>query len=231
MKKLISSFLALSILVFSCETQEPASVVDLKSIAHEVNAVHTDANSNLIVSSNNEILVMSKSRSELGHYDRAFVFQHREKPDLTDMVLKEFALFESAMLVNAGNTLLFIAVDNDDNHSLLNQIRAREQATKVVPIWAYGLSTHKGSWATSIRADDVSAHNALIEYSKNRTERGKVPPVGGEPNCTSGGTGSSSCSITELFGMSCSVTCDDGYYACCDSKTTTCKCVKKVDPQ
>ena len=45
------------------------------------------------------------------------------------------------------------------------------------------------------------------------------------PECTSGGPGSSSCSIDEVFALACSVTCDPNYYACCQSSTTQCFCV------
>jgi hypothetical protein len=39
---------------------------------------------------------------------------------------------------------------------------------------------------------------------------------GGGSSCTSGGPGSSSCSL-EYLGVSCSVTCNTGYYACCSA--------------
>lgn len=49
------------------------------------------------------------------------------------------------------------------------------------------------------------------------------PEVGaqGEPTCVSGGVGSTGCSL-EAAGISCSVTCAEGYYACCN---LGCRCV------
>jgi hypothetical protein len=41
----------------------------------------------------------------------------------------------------------------------------------------------------------------------------------GGGDCTSGGDGSTQCSVT-----GCSVTCSAGYYACCNSNTVNCKC-------
>lgn len=48
-------------------------------------------------------------------------------------------------------------------------------------------------------------------------------------NCTSGGVGANECSIssgTALSTVSCSVSCKDGYYACCDDNIGKCKCIK-----
>jgi len=43
--------------------------------------------------------------------------------------------------------------------------------------------------------------------------------------CDSGGEGSISCSVTIPFiGGGCSVTCQTGYYACCDQGEVTCLC-------
>jgi len=44
--------------------------------------------------------------------------------------------------------------------------------------------------------------------------------------CTSGGEGSTECSVGDTF-SNCSVSCGDGYYACCDGSTNTCFCVAK----
>ncbi|HJZ40037.1 MAG TPA: hypothetical protein VJ203_06705 [Bacteroidales bacterium] len=45
-------------------------------------------------------------------------------------------------------------------------------------------------------------------------------------NCSSGGPGSSSCSIEDVW-SGCSVSCKDGYYACCESGKNVCRCVKE----
>jgi hypothetical protein len=53
-------------------------------------------------------------------------------------------------------------------------------------------------------------------------------PSGGGTSCAAGGAGSSQCSYewsTPIGGSSCSVTCDSGYYACCNVES--CKCIKK----
>jgi len=45
--------------------------------------------------------------------------------------------------------------------------------------------------------------------------------------CTSGGTGSTSCSVGDVW-SSCSVSCGSGYYACCQGSDNTCHCVKNT---
>lgn len=47
-------------------------------------------------------------------------------------------------------------------------------------------------------------------------------------NCTSGGSGSISCSVNDIW-SGCSTTCSSGYYACCKGGNNTCKCCKQSD--
>jgi len=53
-------------------------------------------------------------------------------------------------------------------------------------------------------------------------------PGDGATDCTNGGAGSTSCSVSSM-GESCSVSCEIGYYACCKSGWTgvSCSCVRK----
>lgn len=55
---------------------------------------------------------------------------------------------------------------------------------------------------------------------------GKAAVLVDEGSCNSGGPGSSSCSIG-MAGFSCSVTCQEGYYACCNyvGSNSGCHCV------
>jgi hypothetical protein len=53
-------------------------------------------------------------------------------------------------------------------------------------------------------------------------------------SCTSGGAGSTECSITGTIGpvsSGCSVSCGTGYYACCDDGTVVCQCVATKPPK
>lgn len=44
-----------------------------------------------------------------------------------------------------------------------------------------------------------------------------------DDDCTSGGEGSTSCTIGDIY-SNCSVSCGDGYYACCDGGSNVCDC-------
>ena len=57
-------------------------------------------------------------------------------------------------------------------------------------------------------------------------------------NCTSGGPGSSSCdeswtikALGFTFSGGCSVSCDSGYYACCNGGSSTCTCQPAGDQE
>ena len=56
-----------------------------------------------------------------------------------------------------------------------------------------------------------------------------ISSVGGGLKWLSGGPGSSACSVTpsdlSLGTPTCSVTCNSGYYACCDDRVGECRCV------
>lgn len=47
-----------------------------------------------------------------------------------------------------------------------------------------------------------------------------------KPDCTSGGEGATACSVGDIYSK-CSVSCGEGYYACCKSANNTCECIEK----
>jgi hypothetical protein len=64
-------------------------------------------------------------------------------------------------------------------------------------------------------------------------EAGNVDGGGSSYTCSSGGPGSTSCSVSTdgggggiTGGTSCSVTCSSGYYACCNAWENKCQCRK-----
>ncbi len=53
-----------------------------------------------------------------------------------------------------------------------------------------------------------------------------VPTMVASSQCISGGPGATSCSI-KTWKFECSVTCGDGYYACCgEFSTNPCRCIE-----
>lgn len=71
-------------------------------------------------------------------------------------------------------------------------------------------------------------------FEVNALENPTSGGTGGSYTCSSGGPGSTSCSVSsngvfgELFGggTECSVTCSPGYYACCNAYHNKCQCRK-----
>lgn len=85
-----------------------------------------------------------------------------------------------------------------------------------------GLATHKGSLKLNY-VDNGNLDDIIVN---------QVGPSGGATtlSCTSGGTGASQCSTGSGVGTvntECSVTCNSGYYACCDDGMGKCKCIKE----
>ena len=79
-------------------------------------------------------------------------------------------------------------------------------------ISGFGLGYNSGTW--NFLNDNIVLENSIhsLRHGYEKTE--SDPPGGGSP-CTSGGVGSTGCSITGCFESSCTVSCSSGYYSCC----------------
>lgn len=65
-----------------------------------------------------------------------------------------------------------------------------------------------------------TAQCGALKQSSSHVTPYSVPA--GCTNCDAGGEGASSCNLNGV----CSVSCNSGYYACCNGATTTCRCCK-----
>ena len=127
-------------------------------------------------------------------------------------------------------------VGTSDMQNKIKIIKSNSNLTNAISnidCLGYGMSYLTGSWnAQKIVENHYKIPFNSLDFSRN------INPVSPqmliedpgvsckEGTCTSGGAGSNSCSITEGEVMSCSVTCNTGYYACCVSSTTRCYCCK-----
>lgn len=100
-------------------------------------------------------------------------------------------------------------------------------------IHGYGISKRYGEFVvnnikdieTNKLSKDIDSFDLVTLSNLEHTSYDKPEPR----ECDSGGNGSSQCSVdSEILGVStgCSVTCNSGYYACCDDGNSTCKCFK-----
>jgi hypothetical protein len=92
-------------------------------------------------------------------------------------------------------------------------------------VWTgFGVARRTGGWEMPVSGDSDAAA-ALGRCS--RDARLSLASFSTGPACSSGGAGSTSCSMTCPGGGDCSVSCDKGYYSCCDKVWCTCTCSPK----
>lgn len=94
-------------------------------------------------------------------------------------------------------------------------------------IIGYGFSSHKGEWTQQLSQENLrmqkNSVHSVFDYAFNMGVNDPSPGLGGgDIECFAGGPGAVSCSISKN-GTSCTVTCGDGYYACCEY---FCRCVE-----
>jgi len=126
-----------------------------------------------------------------------------------------------------------------DVNEQINSIKANPSLSAAITnldCLGFGMTYMAGNWSSQkIAGATYKFPFNVLDYSNNNNpvspeniiEPGN--PVGVSckiGSCTSGGAGSSTCSITEVFGISCSVSCNSGYYACCASGPIRCYCCK-----
>jgi hypothetical protein len=159
----------------------------------------------LILKNKNEVSFLLKNSD--GKFDENYIFQTDEvsKFELNSGIVSNFKLIydKRALIINIEkNTYYFIV----DNYIIGKNV-----------IKGYGLSKRKGVFEIINNDENKSYFETIREVNAR-----------GGLSCTSGGTGSTECSVTSTIGplgTGCSVGCGVGYYACCDDNTVVCKCL------
>ncbi|MDX1627474.1 MAG: hypothetical protein R3345_02175 [Fulvivirga sp.] len=186
---------------------DAVKTTDLVAIASEINGDYFEGEIE-VISSNIEndrgettLLLYKKNDPAI-----AFNFQHEGEFSFSlPLQMRGIVVTDKSILIeNEQGNLVAIEVKRNDEKYLYASYNPAEVLS------GYGLSKYNLDFKS-------------YKDFKNNRQTAKVLS-----DCTSGGEGSSSCSIDEPFN-SCSVTCREGYYACCDSSTTTCTCVESGD--
>ncbi len=196
-------------------------------------------------SSQNTILLLCRSTiTSEENFDKAItIFSETSilKLDISETDEYEIQIPESkkfAVLYNiTKNKIYFIGTSDKKND--ITQIKQNSAISKAISesdYLGYGFSFMNGSWSTQkIKDSQFKQPFNTLDFANNQnTQLKTTPPIDDDDGvscalgtCTSGGAGSSSCSITEApFNQSCTVTCNSGYYACCVSSTVRCYCCK-----
>jgi|SRR5690606_8372471 len=198
----------------------------------------------------NSFLFLVNTNNSQDCYDKAIVIfseKSLEKPDFKENETFEFFIPESrrfAVIYNYKEEEIFVAgLDDQSVRQFIQKFKSienKETALNNNHVLGYGMSFLSNSlWNISrIKESKYKSPFYSLDYADmiNTDARESLPPPGDDDGggvscapgvCTSGGAGSSECSITEApFGQECSVTCITGYYACCVSSTVRCYCCK-----
>lgn len=126
-----------------------------------------------------------------------------------------------------------------DVHDKIHNIISSFSKDKPLAFFVYGISYMQSVWDKNTALNSKSSNPLYVLTAANENIDPKIKksylstylvgPGGGggaSPVCHSGGPGSSQCNIEQGFPTTnvCGVTCNSGYYACCNTSTFTCKC-------
>jgi hypothetical protein len=188
---------------------------------------------------NNEVVFMQNTSGIKSEFDKVVVVAFEKEVDISidpgDINYVDAIYFKdkrSLILHSKKNNTIYLLglneIQSKDKIELLRQNpNLKTKGFKI--ILGYGISVLSGKWNFDkfIKSGSFSAFDGLeiaSTINRNINKNGLRDP--NKKECTSGGEGATSCSIGSWPDVSCSVSCGDGYYACCNSSTTTCYCKK-----
>lgn len=186
-------------------------------------------------SKSNEILMSINTKGNSGGTaDRIYILQvDRGVKDVSRINFKfnkaEILFFKDFLIVNSldeDKTIRF-TINRNESESAYKKLPS-DITEKVDEIFTgYGLAQAFGTWPASLEflKNAPDAYEALDENFITSASGARAAKAANE--CTAGGRGSTSCSLSGEYG--CSVSCSSGYYACCNSTYTItansgCKC-------
>jgi hypothetical protein len=155
-----------------------------------------------------------------GEIDQWFTLQTAE-PVLTPVT----AYLERALVVHTSRALR--VTTSDQRYELVIEPSGMPELVLATRVVGIGLSHNRGSKGPKIK--DQLDRKGQVVPACDWCVFEQDPGTGGSGGaaCRSGGPGSTSCSATRGTD-SCSVTCANGYYACCNALpgAASCRCVK-----
>ncbi len=241
--KIATLIVSLQLLVTACRSQDLTA--DIKNSLGE--GIYKEFTCKLYskILNNNSLFIMCNTKGA-DNYSCSFVIETKsaipypnvDENDAYSVVIPNSKKY--VILYNKTQSYISIIGVMDGNYSFakenilanskLNSLRFKEE------FYGYGMSFLTGSWdVAKIKQTQYKFWYNMLDYADSNnpgfashlpqpggTET-NIAPGGGSP-CTSGGIGSSGCS-TEGTLNACSVTCNAGYYACCDDNRMKCYCV------
>lgn len=168
------------------------------------------------------IINVKDHKNSSGSSRRAIVLQRESGQITSDLKIKEgkaeFVSIPGALLINSleGGTRFLLTVDSEEAKTFVSKLPESYKSYSVLK--GYGLSYRFGSIPESVE----KYVNVLASARNGAPPVTNSIPEGGAGDCTAGGRGATSCSITS-GDKSCSVSCGTGYYACCGASGCECK--------
>ena len=107
-----------------------------------------------------------------------------------------------------GDENLFLVIDNEEGEKTLKKYRGNGRVIKMKQISHYREHTFEKQKISKMKFDDLTSIGEMLSRDANKDQ------AGGGVNCSSGGPGAISCSVSDVYSK-CSITCSSGYYACC----------------
>ena len=226
--KRLANVLLVTLFIWSCENSDENLIDPFEKLKDTLNIEAQKGEVEMFISEKGQIGLTIKE-SNTSKYKQTVISniegvsisgKYKNLGDCEYIELSDMLILYS----NQGNFIFLIGVYNEAHLTFLNSLKNEFGFvdSQIKYSLGNGISYQKGSY---ININDYNILQPIHEQLIPNLDSANGKRVDGE--CTSGGPGASTCSITEVFGIKCSVTCRDGYYACCKSSTTTCVCVKE----
>jgi hypothetical protein len=218
-------FIPIFFFFVGCQMNSSEQQIDFATTSQKLggNYIFSDA---AVKSLKNDLIVFSNGSKNV--YSKASILQFETPTFNLDLSGKmEIINFQEGLILKNENEIYFIGLQKGskiiDEFNKLTKFNIKTENR----FFGYGLSFNNGSWDLGKLKIDANSKASNLLSGRIAWD---VPSDGNGNGCTSGGEGASSCSISDpnfIGGTACSVTCEQGYYACCKTSTTTCTCVKK----
>lgn len=181
---------------------------------------HNDEQS--IVDKNTKVISKLKIKQNQYSFNNDLVIRQTESKEYTIIMLGNNieSFTEAIILQHEKNSIIGLPSVLENAHVQINNSNIIIES-----------SSKKGYSFTTSESDNSLSIIGLIQFKSPHNNPTSFKTIqsqlltASKGNCDSGGEGSSACSAESPgpFG-SCSVTCREGYYACCNDGSNKCKC-------
>lgn len=230
-------FCLLMIVIFSCVQQDDNnSNLSLLSVEKNLNKGNIDISKyNNPISLEGNVKVWVNKNDELVAYTETdthihiFLLQYLQ----TKLSPKEnfnsinFLDHSFSLISNSGQNILCEVNDKNESRLAGNDLKEINETSNFETILGGGIAhiwINKDEMDNShsdFKYENLKLNNSVYDAFEKGSDR-----LARSTDCTSGGSGSTSCSIS-----GCSVSCGSGYYACCRSipfQGPSCKCISNT---